>query len=99
MPPWAVRRALMWWKTVAMVRRTGSDPTNSRKSNLKSVCQRCHMIHDWKHHMARRWLTYLQRHAVRDLLFSPYPGRGEPMLLEGAHEGFDRHAPTKTPRY
>jgi hypothetical protein len=29
------------------------DPGNNRLGNLKSLCQRCHLIHDRPHHLAR----------------------------------------------
>jgi hypothetical protein len=29
------------------------DPSNNRLRNLKSLCQRCHLIHDLPHHLAR----------------------------------------------
>jgi hypothetical protein len=28
------------------------DPSNNRRRNLKSLCQRCHLIHDRPHHLA-----------------------------------------------
>ena len=40
--------------------------------NLKSLCQRCHLIHDRSHHMARRRITYLLRRAIGDLFFGLY---------------------------
>jgi hypothetical protein len=48
------------------------DPTNNRARNLKSLCQRCHMIHDRPHHLARRQITYLRRRALGDLFLGPY---------------------------
>jgi hypothetical protein len=51
------------------------DPVNSRPSNLKCLCQRCHMLHDRPHHLAQRWLTYRMRWALGDLFSGPYfPG-------------------------
>ena len=50
------------------------DPTNNRRRNLKSLCQRCHMIHDRPHHLARRRITYLLRQAMGDLFLGPYRG-------------------------
>jgi hypothetical protein len=44
------------------------DPSNNRLRNLKSLCQRCHMIHDRQDHLlARRRITYLLRRALGDL--------------------------------
>ena len=48
------------------------DPRNNRLRNLKSLCQRCHMIHDRPHHLAQRRITYLLRRALGDLFFGPY---------------------------
>jgi hypothetical protein len=48
------------------------DPTNNRLSNLRSFCQRCHLIHDRPHHLARRRITYLLRRALGDLFLGPY---------------------------
>ena len=49
-----------------------SDPTNNRLTNLKSFCQRCHMIHDRPHHLAQRWITYRRRYALGDLFDGLY---------------------------
>jgi hypothetical protein len=48
------------------------DPSNNRLRNLKSLCQRCHMIHDHPHHLARRRITYLLRRALGDLFLGSY---------------------------
>lgn len=48
------------------------DPTNNRLRNLRSLCQRCHMIHDRPHHLAQRRITYLLRRALGDLFLGPY---------------------------
>ena len=48
------------------------DPGNNRLRNLKCLCQRCHMIHDRPHHLARRRITYLLRWALGDLFLGPY---------------------------
>jgi hypothetical protein len=48
------------------------DPRNNRMRNLKSLCQRCHMIHDRQHHLAQRRITYLLRRALADLFLGPY---------------------------
>jgi len=48
------------------------DPRNNRQRNLKSLCQRCHMIHDRPHHLAQRRITYLLRRALGDLFLGPY---------------------------
>ncbi len=46
------------------------DPTNNRLRNLRSLCQRCHLIHDRPHHLAQRRITYLLR--LGDLFVGPY---------------------------
>ena len=48
------------------------DPTNNRRRNLKSLCQRCHLIHDRAYHLAQRRITYLLRRALGDLFLGPY---------------------------
>ena len=48
------------------------NPSNNRKRNLKSPCQRCHMIHDRPYHLAQRRITYLLRRALGDLFLGPY---------------------------
>jgi len=49
-----------------------NDPANNRLVNLKSLCQRCHMLHDRPYHLAQRWLTYRRRWAIGDLFFGRY---------------------------
>jgi len=48
------------------------DPRNNRLRNLRSLCQRCHMLHDRPHHLAQRRITYLSRRALGDLFLGPY---------------------------
>lgn len=48
------------------------DPTNNRLRNLRSLCQRCHLIHDRPHHLAQRRITYLLRRAIGDLFLGHY---------------------------
>lgn len=48
------------------------DVTNNAATNLAALCQRCHMIHDRPHHLARRRVTYLLRKAVGDLFEGRY---------------------------
>ena len=48
------------------------DPGNNRIGNLRSLCQRCHLIHDRLHDLARRRITYLLRRALGDLFLGPY---------------------------
>jgi hypothetical protein len=49
------------------------DPTNNRLKNHLALCQRCHMLHDRPHHLAKRWITYRPRSAIGDLFHGPYP--------------------------
>ena len=51
------------------------NPRNNRRRNLKSLCQRCHMIHDQPHHLTQRRITYLLRRALGDLFLGPYSGQ------------------------
>ena len=61
------------------------DPTNNRLGNLKSLCQRCHLIHDRPQHLARRRITYLLRRALGDLFLGPYAGfEATPDLVRAA---------------
>jgi hypothetical protein len=48
------------------------DPTNNRLRNLKSLCQRCHIIHDAPYHRAQRWITHRGRYAGGDLFLGFY---------------------------
>jgi hypothetical protein len=48
------------------------NPGNNRTRNLKSLCQRCHMLHDRPYHLAQRRITYLLRRALGDLFLGPY---------------------------
>ena len=48
------------------------DPANSRLSNLRALCQRCHLRHDRPLHRKRRRITMLMRKAAADLFTGPY---------------------------
>jgi hypothetical protein len=48
------------------------DPAHNRLRNLRALCQRCHMIHDRKHHRMQRWITYRNRQALGDLFLGRY---------------------------
>jgi hypothetical protein len=63
------------------------NPTNNRLANLKSLCQRCHMLHDRPHHLAQRWLTYRRRWASADLFLGQY---GAFTLNRVSRDGFIR---------
>src|SRR4051794_39862544 len=49
------------------------NPGNNRLRNLRSLCQRCHLVHDRPHHLAQRRITYMLRCALGDLFLGPYP--------------------------
>lgn len=48
------------------------DPSDNAATNLAALCQRCHLIHDRPHHLARRRITYLMRRAMGDLFEGQY---------------------------
>jgi hypothetical protein len=48
------------------------DPANCVPSNLRSLCQRCHMLYDKPYHLAQRKVTYRMRWALGDLFLGPY---------------------------
>ena len=58
-----------------------NDPANNRLSNLRSLCQRCHMLHDRPFHLAQRWLTYHRRLAIGDLFHGRYGIQPPPLAL------------------
>jgi hypothetical protein len=58
-----------------------SNPANNRLTNLKSLCQRCHMLHDRPFHLAQRWLTYRRRRAIGDLFLGLYERQKLPLAL------------------
>lgn len=48
------------------------DIADNSPANLAALCQRCHLIHDRPHHLARRRITYLMRRAMGDLFDGRY---------------------------
>jgi 5-methylcytosine-specific restriction endonuclease McrA len=48
------------------------NPGNSRPSNLRALCQRCHLSHDRPEHRRRRRTTILMRRALGDLFLGVY---------------------------
>jgi len=48
------------------------DPSHNRLRNLKSLCQRCHLLHDQPYHRAQRWITIRRRYATGDLFLGNY---------------------------
>ena len=74
--PWgADLEALRGTRVVLAVAHLDHDPGNNDMSNLKCLCQRCHVIHDKPHHLAQRRLTYRMRWAVGDLFTGLYVRR------------------------
>jgi hypothetical protein len=67
------------------------DPTNNRMRNLRALCQRWHMLHDRRNHLAQRWITYRRRVAVGDLFLGLYPTLIAAMKSKGA-VGLSGHA-------
>jgi hypothetical protein len=49
-----------------------NNPANNRLANLRSLCQRCHLLHDLPFHRVQRWLTFRRRWAVGDLFLGLY---------------------------
>ncbi len=64
-----------WCRTTRVVLAAAhldGDPTNNRLTNLRALCQRCHMLQDRPHHLAQRWITYRRRRALGDLFLGSY---------------------------
>jgi hypothetical protein len=64
--------ALRTTRVVLAAAHLDGNPANNQLRNLKSLCQRCHMLHDRPHHLAQRRLTYRRRWAIGDLFGGPY---------------------------
>lgn len=58
------------------------NPAHNHARNLKSLCQRCHMLHDRPQHLAQRWITYRRRWALADLFLGPYDAARGNMLAQ-----------------
>jgi hypothetical protein len=73
-----------------------NNPANNRLANLRSLCQRCHMLHDRPFHLAQRWLTYRRRQAIGDLFLGRYGAQTPlPAIFATAFQiGFPRAART-----
>ena len=61
-----------WTKVILACAHLNHDVADNRPVNLAALCQRCHMMHDRPHHMARRRVTYLMRRALGDLFVGLY---------------------------
>ncbi len=88
-PPGAMARTFIEVSDVRLTRvvlaaaHLDNNPTNNRLANLRSLCQRWHMLHDRPFHLAQRWLTYRRRWAIGDLFFGQY-GIQPPLVLFAA---------------
>ncbi|MFT8898360.1 MAG: hypothetical protein ABF968_15590 [Acetobacter sp.] len=72
-------------RVVLAVAHLDHDPRNNRQSNLRALCQRCHLIHDRAWHALQRWLTWKSRYALGDLFEGPYrPGILGTVLTQAA---------------
>jgi hypothetical protein len=67
--------------TAGADRPAGPRPENNRLRNLRSLCQRCHMIHGRNYHLAQRWITYRLRYAVGDIFLGPYRSGADRFIL------------------
>ena len=62
-----------WWTKVAIAcAHLNHDLADNSATNLKALCQRCHLNHDRPEHLLRRRLTYRKRQAMGDLFAGPY---------------------------
>jgi hypothetical protein len=55
-------------KVVLTVAHLDHTPENCDPSNLKAMCQRCHLRYDHDHHQANAYETRRKGKALRDLL-------------------------------
>ena len=72
---WPDLEQMTWQRTTRVVLAAAHldhNPRNNRLRNLRSLCQRCHLLHDRPHHLAQRRITYLLRRALGDLFLGPY---------------------------
>lgn len=69
----AYERRLRRMRVILAAAHLNHDPADNRSSNLKALCQRCHLLHDREEHRRRRRLTYRKRLAVGDLFEGTYP--------------------------
>ena len=60
-----------------------NDPGNNRLRNLRSLCQRCHLVHDRAWHLLQRWITYRLRYACGGLFLGPYQRGRDAALVMG----------------
>ncbi|RYD20956.1 MAG: hypothetical protein EOP69_01565 [Spirochaetia bacterium] len=72
LPPLALDTAVKRTKVVLACAHLDHDPGNNEMSNLKALCQRCHMLHDKLEHLRQRRITYSKRKALGDLFLGRY---------------------------
>ncbi len=60
MDNWARKENKKLFKIVLTVSHTNHDTTDNRLSNLKALCQRCHLMHDKELHKANRKIKVSQ---------------------------------------
>jgi hypothetical protein len=74
------------------------NPANNRLRNLRSLCQRCHVLHDVPHHTRQRWLTWRRRWAAGDLFLGPYTVAIPAEAIQREEEG-DALRPDVSPQF
>jgi hypothetical protein len=90
---------LRFTRVVLAAAHLDNNPANNRLANLKSLCQRCHMLHDRPFHLAQRWLTYRRRLAVGDLFLGRYGMHTSlPAIFATAHRAWLPRAADLRPR-
>jgi hypothetical protein len=72
LPPLSLDTAVKRTKVVLACAHLDHDPGNNEMSNLKALCQRCHMLHDKPEHLRQRRITYSKRKALGDLFLGRY---------------------------
>jgi len=60
-----------------------NDPGNNHLRNLKSLCQRCYLVHDRAWRLLQRWITFRLPYARGDLFLGPYRHGRAPALVMG----------------
>jgi hypothetical protein len=72
--------------------------TSNRLSNLRNLCQKCHMLRDRPHDLARRWITYRKPLAISSLGHMPRNHRRYPIRTSHSRpEHGRRHFPPQRP--
>lgn len=58
-------------RVVLTVAHLDHTPENCDDTNLKAMCQRCHLTYDAKHHAQTAWKTRREKLAVNDMFALP----------------------------